>query len=194
MAARSGMAQLIADVRLMADAGTAEHSVNGTAYYSDDDIQRYLDKHRQNIYREYLRYEPEYASGSAEYHNYYFRHAHVEGTASGTTAWVITDGNDDVIPISDYVPNMDAQEVRFTTDTRGSARYLTYRAYDIYRVVSEIWRDKAAHIADRAWDVSTDNHSLKRSQLAKNYMDKAREYAAYGKPKHVRMVREDLNP
>ena len=194
MAARSGMAQLIADVRLMADAGESEHSVGGRTYYTDDDIQRYLDQHRENIYREYLRNEPEYGSGSAEYHYYYFRYAHVEGTASGSLAWLITDGNDDVIAGSLYTPNMDAQEIRFTADQRGSARYLTYRAYDIYRAVSEIWRDKAAHVADRAWDVSTDNHSLKRSQMAKNYMDKAREYAAFGKPKHVRMIREDLNP
>ena len=94
MAARSGMAQLIADVRLMADAGESEHSVGGRTYYTDDDIQRYLDQHRENIYREYLRNEPEYGSGSAEYHYYYFRYAHVEGTASGSLAWLITDGND----------------------------------------------------------------------------------------------------
>lgn len=193
MAARNGMTQLIADVRLMADAGTAEHSVGGTTYYTDEDVQRYLDKHRQNIYREPLRMEPEYGAGSAEYHHYYFRNGFVEGTASGTVAWLVTDGNDDVIGGSLYTPNMDAQEIRFAADQHGSARYLTYRAYDLYRAVSEIWRDKAAHVADR-FDVKTDNHDLKRSQLAKNYMDKALEYAAYGKPKHVRMIREDLNP
>lgn len=193
MAARSGMTQLIADVRLMADAGTAEHSVNGTTYYTDDDIQRYLDRHRQDIYREMLSYQGEYGSGSVQYHQYYFRHAFVEGTASGSLAWLITDGNDDVIAGSLYTPNLDAQEVRFSADQMGSARFLTYRTYDIYRAVSEIWRDKAAHVADR-FDVKTDNHDLKRSQLAKNYMDKAREYAGFGRPKHVRMIREDLNP
>jgi hypothetical protein len=187
------MTQLIADVRLMADAGTAEHSVNGTTYYTDDDIQRYLDKRRHDVYRERMHFEPEYVAGSAEYHHYYWLRGAAEEAESGTTAWVVTDGAGSAIGTGNYSANYEARQLRFSADTQGTVYYLTYRAYDLNMVASEIWRDKAAHVSNR-FDVKTDNHDLKRSQLRKMYMDNAMDYRSKAKPRHVRMVREDLNP
>ena len=192
MAARSGMATLIADARLLADAGTAEHSVDGVTYYDDDAVQRILDQHRMDVTRERMAFEAQYNAGSAEYYDYYWALPHVEEAASGTTAWVITDGNGSAIGTADYTVNYDAQQVRFDSNTTGSVFYLTYHSYDLDMAVSRLWRDKASHVADR-FDVKTDNHDLKRSQLAARYMEKAQEYAGKARPKHVRMVRVDLN-
>lgn len=192
MAARSGMHNVINDLRLMTDAGTAEHSVDGVDYYTDDQLQRILDTYRADIYRELLTAQEDYAAGSAQYRQYYWSQPHVEQATSGTAAWYVTDGQGSVVGTANYAVDYDGHAISFTANTLGSARYLTYRSYDLNRAAATVWKEKAAHVADR-FDVRTDNHDLKRSQLRKNYLDMAQSYLAKSRPYLVRLVREDLN-
>ena len=193
MAARAGMGSVISDLRLMTDAGTAEHSVDGVTYYDDDQIQRILDEYRRDIYREPMQMAEDWQAGSAQYRNYYWSQGAVEQTTGGTAIWYITDGQGSVIGSANYSVDYDAQQVVFSANTLGSVRYLTYRSYDLNRAAARVWKDKAAHVADR-FDVKTDNHDLKRSQLGMKYMQNAQAYLKAAQPFNVRMVREDLNP
>jgi hypothetical protein len=53
---------------------------------------------------------------------------------------------------------------------------LTGRSYDIYAAAADIWRRKAAHYASSSFDFSTDNHSIKRSQVYKHCLEMAEHY------------------
>jgi hypothetical protein len=67
---------------------------------------------------------------------------------------------------------------------------VTGRSYNVNLAAADVWRKKAAHYAT-AYDVSTDNHSLKRSQLIQHCQVMAREFEARGGPASVTMERGD---
>lgn len=182
MAARSGMEHLITIVRSWANAGTAE--------YDDDAIQGVLDRHRADFRFQPLMARPYAVINDERYQDFYYPQRYVEGTASGTIAWRVQDSTGAAIDTADYTVNYDAQHIYFTNDQAGSARYLTGRAYDVHRATAEVWRMKAADAADR-FDVKTDNHDLKRSQLYDHYMKQAERFERQAPARVVTMVRSD---
>jgi hypothetical protein len=190
--ARGGMADLITQLRAKTAAGTADYSVAGVTYWTDDQLQTMLDAERSAFYREALRAESLYDAGTVRFYDYFFPRQHVEGSASGTAGWRVEDGSGNTISISAYTVNMDAQQIVFSSDTQGSAYYLSGRSYDLERAAAAVWEQKAADVADR-FDLQTDNHTLSRSQLYKHYMDMAKRYRSAAKPRTVRMVRTDAN-
>jgi hypothetical protein len=46
-------------------------------------------------------------------------------------------------------------------------------------------------VASRAWDASTDNHSLSRQQIIQNYQNMARYYRSQAKPRMHILERSD---
>jgi hypothetical protein len=65
----------------------------------------------------------------------------------------------------------------FTADQYGSARTFSGTAYDLNAAAADIWRKKADYYAG-AYDISTDNHNLRRSQLVAQAKERASYYAA----------------
>lgn len=191
MAARNGMLDLIERVRILCDAGTAEHSIQGISYYSDDHIQERLDRQRMDVYREPLTVQVEYSNGTAIYKRYYFPTPDVERAESGSAAWLVEDYAGSAIGTAQYSAYYDAQYIEFNTNTAGSAYYLTYRTYDVNRVASLVWREKATFVSSRPLSIETDNHKIVRGDLRKLYIDNANDFLARAKPKAVRMVRDD---
>lgn len=191
MPARNGMLDLIERVRVLCDAGTAEHSVQGVSYYSDEHIQERLDRQRMDVYRVPLTAQTEYSGGTAIYKRYYFPTADVERADSGTAAWLVEDYAGSAIGTASYTAYYDAQYIEFTTNTQGSAYYLTYREYDVERTAAHIWREKAAFVANRIQEISTDNHTIKRGDLRKLYLENAQYFTGQAKPKNVKWVRDD---
>jgi outer membrane protein assembly factor BamB len=186
------MANLIQDVRGRTEAGSADYSVNGVTYWTDDQIQEQLDQHREDIYREPLCVEPVLvAAGTATYKDYYFKRPFAEERTDGTVIWRIEDAAGSVRGTADYSVNYAAQHIQFVNDTHGTALYLSYRTYDLDATAADIWRRKAAHVADR-YDIETDNHNLKRSQLRTSYLAMANFYTSKGKPKFSRLKRVDV--
>lgn len=178
MAARSGMSNLITELRQRAEAGTAEYSLDNRVYFSDEDLQAHLDRHRADVTREALRVVPTYQGSSAVYQDYYFQGAAVEDGSGGTAVWRVEDGSGSLIGTANYTVNGAARHIRFTADQGGATLYLTYRAYDLDRAEADVWERKAAHVAQR-FDVDVDNHALKRSQLYQHFT--ARAVAARGR-------------
>jgi hypothetical protein len=177
MTLRTGMANLVRQLRGHGAAAEDEYTLAGETYWSDDHLQERLDYHRADVVAERLNVIPEY-SGTAdryEYFNYYWKGSHVEELSSGSAAWVVKDDDGNVIGTADYAVDYPARRIRFNTDTRGESEYyLSYRAYDVYAAAADVWSQKAANAANR-FDVRTDNHDLKRSQL----MDMALKQAKY---------------
>jgi hypothetical protein len=54
-----------------------------------------------------------------------------------------------------------------------------------------VWEQKASNVAAR-FDIKTDNHDLKRSQLRASYLQMAQLHKKRAKPQSTRMTREDV--
>ena len=175
MAARVGMATLIIELRSRCDAGTADYSSGGQTFWTDDQLQTILDSHRADVKRERLLMSADQIGGSAIYQDYYWGHEWVEEMGSGTAIWRVDDSSGSAVGTTLYTPEYRAKHLRFAANTLGTAYYLTYRVFDLDRAAADVWEQKAASVAMR-FDVKTDNHDLKRSQLVQQYRDMAAQF------------------
>lgn len=190
--ARAGMVENIAALRGMTDAAADEYTVAGITYWSDDQLQDVLDSCRFDQYSQPLYMAAEDIGGVIVYRNYYFAGGHVERAASGGEAWRLQDSDGVEAGTADYTAHYEAGYVRFNSDQAGKVWSLTYRQYDLDRAASLVWERKAAHVASR-FDLETDNHNLKRSQMRQGYLQMAAHYRNQsGAIGHTRLNRADL--
>lgn len=192
--ARAGMADIIAALRGMTDAAADEYTVAGITYWSDDQLQEVLDQCRRDYYSQPLYPAIENIGGAIVYQSYYWSEGqHIERRESGSEAWLLQDDGAHTAGTAIYTPYYDAGYVRFTSDQAGAGWSLTYRAYDLNRAAGLVWERKAAHVTSR-FDISTDNHDLKRSQVRQACLQMASYYKAQSSATtaHVRLSRADL--
>jgi hypothetical protein len=190
--ARAGMQTLIDTVRGFANAAPDEWEVSTDSsivtYWSDDEIQRVLDRHKQEYIHELMDAQPTYESGSSVYKRYLLGVANVE---SGTAVFKVEDVSGTV---SGYTADYTRGIVTFSTDQSGKSFYWSGFAYDLYAAAADIWRMKASHVAGLV-DFSTDGHSIKRSQQAQQYLNMSQYYQSRSASEGVqtsRIVRNDL--
>lgn len=166
MTARAGMAELITELRGMAEAGTADYVVGAGTYWDDTQLQNILDLHRHDLAFEQLEMYPvQVAAGSLSYQDYRSQYTFFEATTGGTAIFYLQDSTGATIGTTNYTPDYRRGQFQFSTDQRGSVYYLTGRSYDLNASAADIWRRKAAHYAPTSFDFSTDNHSVSRSQV-----------------------------
>lgn len=192
MAARTTMAELITLLRGYAEAGSADYTVAGGTYWTDDQLQQTLDGHRTDVYRNPLQVRATYNNGTAQYFDYYTDLRNLE-RADGGTVWRVEDSSGSLIGTANYTVNYDAGHLRFSSDQQGTAYWLTARVYDIDRAAADVWRRKAAHVANSGFDWKTDNHEVKRSQLRAQYLAMADSFAGQAQPSVNAWTRDDLN-
>jgi hypothetical protein len=186
------MVNILDELRARCNAGSADYSLAGDTYWSDDQLQAACDRFRRDYTRQPLEAEPIQMPGSAVYHDYFWCHGDfVEEGTSGTAVWRLENSAGSVIAEAAYTVNYSAKHIRFTSDQAGSAYYLSYRAYDLDRAAADVWTRKASHVTDR-FDLVTDNHNLKRSQLHDMYMKQAKYYRSSAPARTVTRVRDDL--
>lgn len=191
--ARSGLANAIKELRNMCNAGTADYTLSAVTYWSDDQLQQVLDQYRTD-FREALEMMPTYTGGSVIYKEFYFSNPWVEHAESGSVAWrVETSDGIGTAGTADYSVNYHARNITFNSDQAGTIWMLHGRKFDIFKAAAHVWRHKASSYG-AVYDVSTDNHSLKRSQLVENARKMALYYereAQKQNPSRARFVRED---
>lgn len=168
MTARAGMTDLIEQVRGLTQAGTADFMLGTVAYWSDDHIQRALDKTRRDIYQVELEQWP--ALGTANVYEYYEYRAPHGNLESGTAVFKIQQLNGGTAPTN--TPDYNTGIITFTADTGGTAYMLTARTYDLHAAAADVWRGKAANSANY-FDFKTDNHDIKRSQFHAHCLEMA---------------------
>lgn len=182
MAARAGMTALIQRTRAMTAAGTADWTLGSVAYWSDDVMQETLDQYRLDFYKTPLTPIPEVVSaginnsGTAIYKKYQIPYENLETIDSGTAIFLLNYANGGTV-VEPYSVDYQRGLITFTNNMGGTAIYLTGRSYDLNETAAEIWDQKAAHYA-LAYDVSTDNQSLKRSQIMAQCQKMAAKYRA----------------
>lgn len=190
--ARSGMQTLIDTVRGYANAEPDEWTVSTNTslveYWSDEEIQRVLDRHKSEYIHAVMSVEPTYSGGAIVYVQYKLGATNVE---SGTAAFKI---EDTAGTVSGYTIDYARGIVTFTSDQSGKSFYWSGFAYDLDAAAADIWRMKASHVAGLV-DFSTDGHSIKRSQQAQAYLNMANYYQSRSASEGVttaKIVRDDL--
>lgn len=190
--ARTGMQTLIDTVRGYANAAPDEWEVSTDTslieYWSDEEIQRVLDRHKQEYIHEPMDAQPTYESGSIVFKQYLLGVGNVE---SGTAVFKI---EDTAGTVTGYTVDYTRGIATFSTDQNGKAFYWSGFAYDLDAAAADIWRMKAAHATELV-DFSTDGHSVKRSQQAQQYLTMAGYYQQRSASEGImtaKIVRDDL--
>ncbi len=196
MAARSGMAEIITQVRQLASVGTADYTAAGsTTFWSDDQLQTILDRVRVELWREPVQAIPILnTGGTTEYKEYRINRTWLEQTTGGTAIFFLTNTAGSVIGTANYTVDYTYGRVTFGTTQAGSIRYVTGRSYDVYEAAARVWESKSAHVADQ-FDFSADGASFHNSQRVKHYMSMAqlmRGQSNSGGLTHARMERDDV--
>jgi hypothetical protein len=189
--ARTGMVDLIYTLRGMADAGTADFSIGAVRYWTDDEIQRVLDRHKTEIPSELLYPVEVLTNGTAQWFDYYSNNRNLEITDGGTAVFIIKSAAGTIQGTSMWSADYINGKVTFTSNTLGSSYFLTGRSYNLNSAAADIWRIKAAHVA-QAYDFSTDNHNLSRSQMMQQCMQMANFYAGQAGPTSISVNRGDM--
>ena len=190
--ARTGMQTLIDTVRGYANAAPDEWTISTDTslieYWSDEEIQRVLDRHKREYIHELMDAQPTYESGTTVFKQYLLGATNVEG---GTVVFRV---EDTAGTVSGYTVDYTRGIVTFSTDQSGKAFYWSGFAYDLDAAAADIWRMKASHVAGLV-DFSTDGHSIKRSQQAQQYLNMSQYYQSRSASEGVqtsRIVRNDL--
>lgn len=193
MVVRSGMNDLIIELRAMTDAGTADYTLNGLYYFTDEQLQSRLDQTRNNWTYKEMRPVEKQVPGSVDYTEYKIPVGRwFERSSGGSEVFVIRDGTAGIVNASDYTVDYDAGVVTFLTTTGGSSRYVDCRTYDLNRAAAQIWYWKAAHVTSNVnW--RSDNHRVDASHERRACMEMAQLYANSGNfgAKSHKVVRGD---
>lgn len=185
------MSDLIQRVRAMTQSGTADYTVANTTYWNDDQIQQALDWHRQERYYVPMPINYEVGAGATSISKDYKFAGDVERASVSDSAFVVRDGNGDVVGTALYSVNYDAGVVRFNDDTDGDDYYLDCRVYNLNRTAADICRQKVAHYSV-AYDIASDQQSLKRSQLQQHFSELAVFYDTKAGARLAHRRRSDL--
>jgi hypothetical protein len=164
-------------MRGMIEAGTADYSVAGAYYWTDDQLDAVFDRHRVDLIYDALVAVPYQAAGSLSYQEYRAHFGNLEETTGGTAIFYVQDAAGETQGTALYSVDYQRGVVTFADNQQGAAYYLTARSYDLNAIAAEIWRTKASHYVS-AVNFSTDNHSVSRSQLFEHCLDMAAQYEA----------------
>lgn len=162
----------------MTNAGTADHTVAGASYFSDQHLQDLLDANCTFVEDSAIKWIPDTISGgSITYHRASLGWRDLEEAESGTIYWNIKDSTGTIQGTSGYTKDYIAGQVRFTADQAGSAYYWTGRSYDLNSAGADVWQTRQAFYAT-AYDFESDQQMFKRSQLYKQAVDMEQQLRA----------------
>ena len=188
MTARAGMAAIITRLRGMTSAGTADYSIAGTTYWTDDQLQERLDRQRREVRQLTLEAIPEYGA-TYRYVDYPTGLKNIEEDAAAS-GWRLYETTGGTVSASAYSVNYEAGMITFGNDTQNATYYLDARTYDINAAAAEIWETKAAHYAERV-DWRADDHDVKASQYIAHCQKMAAQYRGRGQVRTVSLFRSD---
>ncbi|MGZ3677033.1 MAG: hypothetical protein ACXWQR_00515 [Ktedonobacterales bacterium] len=186
MAVRSSMTDLITRVRVLIGDG---NPVSGNPYqFGDQDIQDALDLKRVWVRSAVLRPAPSLTSnGIISYQDYFADQGNWESDV------VIQDAAFHILSdmsASDYLTG------QWTWNLASPGKippiFITGKFYDIYGAAADLL-EKWAAFAMRAYDVTMDGTTLRRSQMAQGMLTQAKQYRKQALVHVIPMTRSDMN-
>ena len=189
-AVRAGMDYLIAELRVMGDAGYDDYKVGGVSRWSDKHLQDYLDRYRVDFLEEDLYALQQNRNGTTYYLEYRSQYINLEGVASGTSVFKLDNSAGTNIPGTMWAADYQRGVVTFTNDTLGSSMILTGRSYDLNAAAADVWRAKASNAAKK-YDFSTGGQSFHRKQYYDHCIQMAQFYEGLSGPTIISTYRGD---
>ena len=188
MTARTGMSDIISTVRGMCNAGTADYTAGTAVYWTDDQLQGYLDRRRSDVYERQLQPVDEMYNGALKITKHYIGNFNVE---SGTAVfWIAKSDGTRLTVDTDYTVDYSLGLVTFPANTGGTLYYATYRSYDLNQAAADIYRAKAGHYSDM-FNFSTHGHTINKGELIKHALQMAEYYSQAGGARAIDMDRSD---
>lgn len=182
------MTSIITELRQMTNTSPSDYTINGVDYWTDDQIQDIADRSRNIVRGLRLKTMPTYINGSYQYTEYVIPLS-LALRIEGDSAFRLYDASGTNIT-SGYTVSYNTKTVVFDNDTLGADYYVDIYTYDMYAIAADIWQQKAAHYADMS-DWSSDNHSVKASQLYEQALQKVQFYRRFANIKLSRLMRYD---
>lgn len=168
--ARTGLSDLRSTLRQLAEAGTADFSINGTAYFTDDQLDTILDLYRKDIVFFEMEAIPYKTASEIVYNEYKIHYRDLEQTTGGTAIFYVQDASGNVQGTASYSVDYSRGIVTFETDTDGVAYFITARSYDLRGAAAEVWLRKGSV---SGFSVEYQKHCLKLSESFKDNSDMA---------------------
>ena len=176
MTLRTGMSDIVTELRTLCEAGTVDYALGTVSYWTDDQLQNVLDKHALELDWEPMRLFPERTAGKYLYKDYYIGHQYLEQTTGGTAVFQVMDNNGTNIGTTLFTVDYNVGEVVFLADQgSGIPYYVSGTSYDLEASAAEVWHKKATHYAS-AYNFSTDSHNVQREQLFTHAKEMAEYY------------------
>jgi hypothetical protein len=162
--ARTGMVDLISELRELTDSNVDDYTIAGVPYWSDKQLEKILDNNRTDL--KWVETEAQ-AEGDGSYLDYAIGFGNLEQTTGGTAIFMVQDVDGASISSALYSVDYKRGVVTFATDTDNTTYWVTGRSYDLNGAAAEVWRRKLAHY-HTAVNFKTDNTSIDRRQLYEN--------------------------
>jgi hypothetical protein len=177
LTARAGMADLRDTLRGMTDVTEHDWTLGQQNFWDDLQLDRALDRHAVFVDHELMQtIATNTEGGTTAIYDYVSEFGSFETVASGTAYLKVQDATGLIHGTSEWTADYAVGQFTFSTNTSGSSMYLTGTAYDLNAAAADIWQKKAAHYAS-AFDFSTDNHNVRRSQLIENCFRMAKHFS-----------------
>lgn len=191
--ARTGLTNLISQLRALTNATSSDMTIGAETYFSDDHLQMILDSTQQVWEGILLEPRPDYEDGTPNYFAYsiptILLRAFEEG-GSADSGWVLYTRAGTEVDLADYTPNYQSGTIVFDSDTDGASFRLSCRTYNLNRAASNIWLQKASFAYQNVnWE--SDNHRLEASQEFAHAVQMAEFYAAKAGAQTAHLVRTD---
>ncbi len=179
MTLRTGMTDLVAEVRSLTGAGTAT--------WSDEEVQRFLDRRREDYYGEPIRGVARQLPGSVTYQAFYAPFP----LESGTAAFVLTDALGGTVAAARYSLEADTGLVTLTAGTASSELFLTGRRHDPWAAGADLLEAWAGSRSVDGWALTQDQQTLSRAERITSMLEAAKRLRARARPRVARLRRRD---
>lgn len=193
MAARDGMLTIIQELRLLTETAENDETVDGVAYWTDEQLQSILDRSRTDYIQLVIRpISRLIAGGTYEYVTYPFP-AGIEWVETGDTdnVFIVQDTQGNIQNYAaDYTVDFDAKIITFAVSTGGDSFYFTFRSYDINKAAADVWGKKLS-LRTRLVNWKTDNHTIYEDQEYQHCLERYVFFSGLNGMRTGRMVRTD---
>jgi hypothetical protein len=181
---RAGMADIITRVRALAYAGTADFTVGTVTYFADAHILEYLDETRVDLVRAPLAYTYELDDAGALVYmqaripsldgepGRVFVNLENEAGTTRAAPFYIEDQAGSILGTGAYTLDAKLGIVDFASDQYGTQYYVYARTYNDYAAAAQVWRRKAAAVAE-GFDFKIQQHWVAGSQKLKQCLQMA---------------------
>jgi hypothetical protein len=181
------MATLIAQVRQMTGAGTAEYQVGAVTYFTDDQVQDLLDACRGELWQQPLTAEETWQpGGTTETTRFRLSLAPVESGAN----FSVVDRLGNVISSGDYTLDPVQGLVTFATEPASTDLYVRAVAFDVYAAAANLLDQWAGALAVHGFTVEQGT-KLNRRERQESLRDASRQLRRRAWPRRVRIRRAD---